>query len=65
LQRKEIAKMDQGAKPDLSVTNQSQAQVSADAMVGFQAHPHVIDRFSETLRPELIEQALEATAHHG
>ncbi len=33
----------------------------ADAMVGFQAHPHVIDRFSEDLRPELIEEALEAT----
>jgi hypothetical protein len=33
----------------------------ADAIAGFQAHPHVIDRFSETLRPELIEQALEAT----
>jgi Insertion element 4 transposase N-terminal/Transposase DDE domain len=27
----------------------------------FQAHPHIIDKFSETLRPELIEEALRAT----
>jgi hypothetical protein len=33
----------------------------ATAMENFQAHPQVIDRFCETLRPELIAEALEAT----
>ena len=33
----------------------------AAAMEQFQAHPHLIDKFCETLRPELIEEALNAT----
>ena len=31
------------------------------AMGEFQAHPHIIDRFCQTLTPELIEEALKAT----
>lgn len=33
----------------------------AHAIECFQSHPYVIDKFSETLRPELIEDALRAT----
>ena len=33
----------------------------ATAMQEFQAHPQSIDKFCESLRPELIEEALEAT----
>ena len=33
----------------------------AAAMTEFQAHPQVIDKFCETLRPDLIAEALEAT----
>ena len=33
----------------------------AAAMSEFQAHPRVNDKFCETLNPELIAEALEAT----
>jgi hypothetical protein len=33
----------------------------SDAMTMLQRHPSLIDNFAETLRPELIEEALHAT----
>lgn len=33
----------------------------AHAIECFQAHPHIVDKFCETLRPDLIEDALQAT----